>query len=201
MTTTKTFEKVNDLFQCKLQLEDGTEFTIPLREDGYIFATGLCKAVGKRVNNWLRLKETKDLKNELGNKIEKDDARISVSAKIQLIEVYKGGNDKYNQGTWIHPELGLNLAQWCSPNFSLQVSKWIKELIFTGSVEIGNEKSDNDIIKELQEQLKNAENIIISYDNENKHMNKKYNKLYTIHQAYVKRKDIYKLKEGVTTSR
>jgi hypothetical protein len=37
--TTKTFEKINDLFQCKLILESGVEFTIPLREDGYIYAT------------------------------------------------------------------------------------------------------------------------------------------------------------------
>ena len=53
--TTRTFEKIEDIFQCKLLLEDGTEFTIPLREDGYIFATALCKAVGKKPNDWLRL--------------------------------------------------------------------------------------------------------------------------------------------------
>ena len=46
----------------------------------------------------------------------------------KLIEVYKGCNDKYNQGTWIHPDLGIQLAQWCSPSFSIQVSKWIREL-------------------------------------------------------------------------
>ena len=63
--TTRTFEKINDLFHCKLILENGQEFTIPLREDGYIFATGLCKAIGKKVNGWLRLKETKKLKKTL----------------------------------------------------------------------------------------------------------------------------------------
>ena len=30
--TTRTFEKINDIFQCKLILENGSEFTIPLRE-------------------------------------------------------------------------------------------------------------------------------------------------------------------------
>ncbi len=56
-----------DIFQYKLLLEDGTEFIIPLREDGYIFATGLCKAVRKKPNDWLRLKETKELKKQLEN--------------------------------------------------------------------------------------------------------------------------------------
>lgn len=39
MTTTKSFQKVNDIFQCRLILADDSEFVIPLREDGYIFAT------------------------------------------------------------------------------------------------------------------------------------------------------------------
>jgi hypothetical protein len=202
-TTSKTFNKVNDIFQCKLTLEDGKEFTIPLREDGYIFATGLCKAVGKRVYDWLRLKETKNFKTELENKLKKNDTIIPVS---QLIEVYKGNTSKYSQGTWVHPDLGLNLAQWCSPNFSLQVSKWLRELIFTGSVQLENEKSDEKIKEEYdkiltelnktKDKLKNAESIIISQENQNLYLSKKYNKLYENHQAYLKRKELYKLKEG-----
>ena len=151
--TTRTFVKINDIFQCELLLENGSNFTIPLREDGYIFATGLCKAVGKQVNGWLRLKETKEMIKELeksgaentASQINNAETRIHASALIkksgtentasqiknpdihirvsELIEVYKGGNNKYNQGTWVHPDLGLQLAQWCSPNFSLQVNK------------------------------------------------------------------------------
>ena len=179
-TTSKTFTKVNDIFQCKLKLEDDTYFTIPLREDGYIFATGLCKAAKKQVSNWLRLKETKDLKIQLENKI-KSDLHISVS---QLIEVYKGNSYKYNQGTWIHPDLGINLAQWCSSSFSLQVSKWLRELIFTGSVELENEKTDEKIkeeyekiineLNETKEKLETAENIILSQTEQSNYIEKKY---------------------------
>ena len=206
--TTRTFEKINDIFQCKLILENGEEFTIPLREDGYIFATWLCKAVGKKVSHWLNLKETKELKKE----IEKNDTGITklqiknaddVIPASALIEVYKGGNDKYNQGTWIHPDLGLNLAQWCSPSFSLQVSKWLRELIFTGTVEIEKEKSDEEIdnkyqeiIKELEEKLENAEDLIEKYDNINKNLSKKYNKINLNHQYYLRRKELYKLRRG-----
>ena len=64
---TSSFEKTNDIIKCKLILEDNTEFIIPMREDGYIFATGLCKASGKIVGNWLRLKETKELVRKYEN--------------------------------------------------------------------------------------------------------------------------------------
>ena len=117
--TTRTFVKINDIFQCELLLENGSSFTIPLREDGYIFATALCKAVGKPVGNWLRLKETKEM-----IKIFSLETGIN---KNKLIEIKKGGCDKNNQGTWIHRVLATNLGQWCSVYFALQVSKWIEE--------------------------------------------------------------------------
>ena len=106
-----------DIIKCKLILEDGSDFTIPMRNDGYIFATGLCKIVKKQVGGWLRLNETKELIKKLESE-----------KHIQLVEIYKGNTSKYNQGTWIHPDLGIQLAKWCSSNFSLQVSKWQEQL-------------------------------------------------------------------------
>jgi len=194
MTTTSTFQKLNDLFQCKLNLENGEEFTIPLREDGYIHATALCKIVNKRPKDWLRLKETKNLVKELENKFKKIHDTFSVNKK-ELVEIYQAGN-KYSQGTWIHPDLGIQLAQWCSPSFSLQVSKWIRELIFTDSVKLGNEKSEEEIDSGLKTKLKDAEDVIISLEEENKEVSKKYHKLYQTHQYYLKKKNLYKLKEG-----
>lgn len=152
------FEKVNNIFNCKLKLEDSSEFIIPMREDGYISATKLCKAVGKKPSHWLSLKETK----ELVKKLEKSDAGIATS---QLIEIYKGNSSQYSQGTWIHPDLGIQLAQWCSPNFSIQVSKWIRELIITGKVEVGKEKTNDELKKELdilKKQLDEKNQIIMN---------------------------------------
>lgn len=204
-TTTQKFEKINDIFNCKLLLEDGTEFTIPLREDGYIYATGLCKIVNKRMYDWLRLKETKNLKKVIENDKQILETGTGILASA-LIEVHKGGNDKYSQGTWIHPDLGLNLAQWCSPNFSAQVSKWLRELIFTGSVEHGKEKTNEEIdakyqeilkkLKETEEKLDQTENLVKAYDKENKKLSKKYRTIHINHQAYLRHKELYKLKTG-----
>ena len=92
--------------------------------------------------------------------------------------------------------MGINLAQWCSPSFSLQVSKWIRELIFTDSVELGKEKSEEEIDAGLKSKLKEAEDIITSLEEENKAVSKKYHKLYQTHQYYLKKKNLYKLKDG-----
>jgi hypothetical protein len=196
--TSTTYEKVNDIFNCKLKLENGNEFIIPMREDGYLYATGMCKVINKHVSAWLRLKETKEFIKAL----EKSDVIISTS---KIIEIYKGGN-MYKQGTWLHPDLGLNLAQWCSPSFSIQVSKWLKELIYTGKVEIGEEKNHTElsehyknIVEELnqtKQQLEQAENIIKSQDTENKYLLSQYKVLDSNHQSFLRRKKLYTLKKG-----
>lgn len=47
--------------------------------------------------------------------------RISVTTLVQSIQ---GGTPEL-QGTWIHPQVAINLAQWLSPKFAVQVSKWV----------------------------------------------------------------------------
>ena len=61
------------------------------------------------------------------------ETRIHTSAFVKIV---KGGNDKNNQGTWIHPDLAIQLAQWISPKFALQVGKWIRTLFITGTVSL-----------------------------------------------------------------
>ncbi|EHS4941908.1 KilA-N domain-containing protein [Vibrio parahaemolyticus] len=46
--------------------------------------------------------------------------------KEQLIHVIRGGDPKL-QGTWVHPYLAINLAQWLSAKFAVKVSQWVTE--------------------------------------------------------------------------
>jgi KilA-N domain len=41
-----------------------------------------------------------------------------------LIQSMKGGDIRF-QGTWVHPQVAINLAQWLSARFAVQVSQWI----------------------------------------------------------------------------
>lgn len=86
--------------------------------DGYINATALCKAVNKNLADFARLKTTNEFLKELSF-----DMGIPISV---LIQVVRGGNPQL-QGTWVHPQVAINLAQWASPKFAVAVSKWVFE--------------------------------------------------------------------------
>lgn len=202
-TTSSTFSKIGDIFQCELVLATGQKFIIPMREDGYIHATALCKIAGKRLDKWKNSSETKDLFNNL-----KVSFTSNGGTKL-LIEVHQAGN-KYNQGTWIHPDLGINLAQWCCPDFSLQVSKWVRELIVTGRVEQGHEKKEEELkeayeskisaleaeLKQKEEEIKQRDLKLLTKQQQIKYLSKEYEKVYKNHQSFLRRKELYKLSIG-----
>ncbi len=96
--------------------------------DHYVNATQLCQAGGKKFSHWFSLDTTKELIEELAS-----DAGIPASL---LVESNRGRSAKYVQGSWIHPDLYIQLAQWISPKFAIQVSKWIRSLFSEGSVNI-----------------------------------------------------------------
>lgn len=84
--------------------------------DGFINATAMCQAAGKRWNDYGILNSTKLFLDALAV-----ETRIPVS---ELTQSHKGGDIRM-QGTWVHPQVAINLAQWCSPRFSVKVSQWV----------------------------------------------------------------------------
>ena len=142
---TELIKESDGLFNCNLKLFNNTFMTIPMRKDGYINATLLCKAGGKKFNDWNRLKTT----NELITVLESETG-FPVS---QLIDVKKGNSYKYEQGSWIHPDLGIQIAQWISPRFAIQVSRWTRELLLYCDVQLGNEKSSEELDNKFQERI------------------------------------------------
>jgi len=107
------------------------------RSDGYLNATDMCQATSKRLNNYLRTNTTKAFLSELSDFLSKNPVTpISVSEQNQqLIQITKGGTPE-NQGTWVHPYVSINLAQWCSPMFAVLVTNWTFELLTTGTVSL-----------------------------------------------------------------
>jgi predicted nucleic acid-binding Zn-ribbon protein len=113
------------------------------KSDNFVNATQLCKAGGKKFSHWINLDSTKELIKELEKSL-----HAGIPACKKLIDVSKSKH----KGSWIHPDLAVQLAQWISPSFAIQVSRWIRELFITGSVSIDSKKSDEDL-RELQDQL------------------------------------------------
>lgn len=91
--------------------------------DGYINATAMCRAVGKKLGHYLESKATKEFLQELSS-----DIGIPIS---DLVIIIRGGIPDA-QGTWVHPDAAIHLAQWCSPKFAVQVSRWVREWITGG---------------------------------------------------------------------
>jgi len=96
--------------------------------DGYINATAMCRAVGKKLGHYLENKTTQDFLAELSR-----DIGIPISG---LVIIIKGGIIDV-QGTWVHPDVAIHLGQWCSPKFAVQVSRWVREWV------IGKSKPQN----------------------------------------------------------
>ena len=88
--------------------------------DGYVNATAMCKAVGKKFNDYARLKTTQEFLAVLSS--------VTGIPVTELIQTVTGGLPQ-GQGTWVHPDVAINLGQWCSPKFAVAVSQWVREWI------------------------------------------------------------------------
>jgi predicted GIY-YIG superfamily endonuclease len=117
-------------------------------EDGYVNLTALCKAGNKEYSKWKENKQTEAFLQAL-----------SSSLQIRRDELigYETGSIK-QRATWGHPQVAINIAQWISPEFDVQVSKWIFELMLTGRVELGKEKSSTELDIIYNKQIDNAIN-------------------------------------------
>ena len=90
---------------------------VPQRpRDGYIDATRLCKQAGRLFGDYRRLTQTRAFLEEL--------SAVMGIPITGLVHVVQGGRPEL-QGTWVHPQVAINLAQWLSPAFAVQVTKWV----------------------------------------------------------------------------
>lgn len=100
---------------------------ISRKEDNYINATQLCQAGEKYFKNWVRNSKTALFLNELSRSAQ-------IRANLLIRSITDGPNEF--RGTWVHPRVAINIAQWISPEFDVKVSGWIDDLLSTGSVRL-----------------------------------------------------------------
>lgn len=118
-------------FQISLplvQYEFEKEIIYQRVRDGYVNATAMCSAAGKLFGHYNEVKTNQAFFVELSA-----DIGITIS---ELIQVVKGGDSKL-QGTWVHPQVAIHLAQWLSPAFAVRVTKWVVDWM-SGKIPGGN---------------------------------------------------------------
>ncbi len=111
-----------------------------LRSSAYCNLNDIAKTFGKRVDNCMSLKSTKSLIEAF-----KQDPSYNGAEPIFI----KRGREKGSSldtsdlryptlggGTWAHPDIAIQFAQWCSPAFALWVSRQIRHLLTYGEVNI-----------------------------------------------------------------
>jgi hypothetical protein len=96
--------------------------SIQQREDGYINLSQMCQATGKRVNDFIRLKTTKEYLEELS-----EATTITVGL---LVDIQNG------KETWGHRLLAIRCSQWISPKFAVWCDAHIFNLMETGQTSL-----------------------------------------------------------------
>jgi KilA-N domain len=108
--------------------------------DGFINGTAMCVAHGKDISDWLKTDDTWELVKALAADLavqakshkSGNSVYTRVSASYPTLVTAKRGSPDNGGGTWLHPDLALQLAQWCNKPFAIQVSRWIREWLVTG---------------------------------------------------------------------
>jgi predicted GIY-YIG superfamily endonuclease len=147
----------------KIRLRDDTTLDIGIRPDGFVNATQLCKAGGKLFADYNRSKQTQDYLQALSSNmgIPITGSCVMGIPITGLIDIQQGG---INQGTYVHRKVAYHLAQWISPQFAVQVSNVLDELMITGHVELGNEKSNAEIETTYNKKLEDLTNRLERYE-------------------------------------
>jgi hypothetical protein len=109
---------------------------------GYVNATQLCKSNKKLLGGWNRLKESK-----LYIEAFSLDMQIGISNLIVELEGTPDG-DASLQGTWVHPEIAIEVARWISPEFNVWANRTLR-LVINGEFKPLTDEA-NKAEKELQ---------------------------------------------------
>jgi hypothetical protein len=102
-----------------LQTRSWNGTPIPRRTaDGYVDATAMCKANGKQWAGYFRTDRAQQYLEALASSMQ-------IYAD-ELCDVKEGGN---GGGTWVHPQVAVDLARWISAPFAVWMDGWFLEQV------------------------------------------------------------------------
>lgn len=97
-------------------------FYIPQREeDGYVSLTAMAKTAGKDVAAYLRLASSKAYIAGLEG--------VHAKSHIPLVFVNKSTGSNEDRGTWAHPDVAMDFAQWVSVPFRIWANQTLVQRV------------------------------------------------------------------------
>jgi hypothetical protein len=169
MDYVKLFDKI---FTSDKPVYLGNHMLVIRKEDGYVNAGKLCKAGNKQFTDWYRHNKAKEYLAILEKQF------IEAGITTPLIDKDRSRN---RHGTYVHPIVAINIAQWISPECDVSVSQWICELFINGQANTNNPTSLQEIEKLRNEKLM---------------LETKYNQLVINHEKIKTKKTQHKFKNG-----
>ena len=111
-------------------------FAVDRREDGYWNATKMCQAFGKQFAQYSANAKQKELIHALSVDLSRPKKTENLdignpTSKPGIVDVFTGRPANL-QGTWIHPELAIDLAQWLNVQFRIKLNRIINGFMFEG---------------------------------------------------------------------
>lgn len=113
-----------------LKGDDGQDIVTEINlETGFVNATKLCQSAGKLWHNYYKSQRTQDFIKEIiynAQPVSLDVAQGALDIKQAALDfiVSKKGGD--HTGTWVHPDIAVDLARWCSTKFQVAVAKLVR---------------------------------------------------------------------------
>jgi hypothetical protein len=170
--------------------------------DGFVNGTAMCVAHSRDIDKWLVTKSTFELFCALAcdlditfNPPDLGDSDVSTLSGAKYAKMFsnlvvsKRGSPENGGGTWLHPDLAVQLAQWCSPAFAIQVSRWIQDWIVKSQNPVASQ-ADLDRIKyrsnlKDEARLRMTDQVKVYLEQIRKYDDKKYAGMYfaRVHDA------------------
>jgi hypothetical protein len=96
---------------------------ITFQDDGWFNATAAASPYDKRPNDWLALPETVRYLVALCNRHQ--------VGKSHFVKTSRGGNTRKSgfAGTWLHPKLAVQFAQWLNVDFAIWCDEQIDRIL------------------------------------------------------------------------
>lgn len=107
---------IPNFYECKI-----SDLTIIIDENGYMNASKLCQSVGKDFNAWRNRECIQNLLDCLTPHV--------IGKNVHLTDnlIYEREEPELVSGSYIHPDLAVHVATWCSDMYSVKVSMIMKK--------------------------------------------------------------------------
>jgi len=140
--------------------QDKEIFFDKIENELYLNATKTAKTFNKEVKYWLRSAEFKNYIEALDRQF--PEVRNSHFGGYTVLR--KGGNNKNNQGTWIHKSLIILFARWLSPEFAVWCDLKIEEILSSQNSNSESSKTQEDPIEKRVQLIQQSEKLFISFE-------------------------------------